>query len=71
MPGGVGALDGGLIGMLVIYGVPATAATAAVLAYHAVALWVPTLIGTLAFVLLRRDISRRRNETTTEQARAA
>jgi uncharacterized protein (TIRG00374 family) len=59
VPGGVGALDGGLIGMLVIYGVPATAATAAVLAYHAVALWVPTLIGTLAFVLLRRDIRRR------------
>jgi uncharacterized protein (TIRG00374 family) len=58
LPGGVGVLDGGLIGMLVIYGVPAIPATAAVLAYHAIALWVPTAIGTIAFMLLRRQIRR-------------
>lgn len=56
IPGGIGPLDGGLIGMLVVYGVRATPATAAVLAYHAIALWVPTIVGTLAFVLLRRQL---------------
>jgi uncharacterized membrane protein YbhN (UPF0104 family) len=55
-PGGVGALDGGLIGMLVLYGANASSATAAVLSYHAIALWVPTLVGTLAFLHVRRQI---------------
>ena len=56
VPGGIGALDAGLVGMLVLYGIDATQATAAVLAYHAIALWVPTLIGTVAFVFLRRQL---------------
>jgi uncharacterized protein (TIRG00374 family) len=54
VPGGIGALDAGLVGALVLYGIRATPATAAVIAYHAILLWVPTLIGTIAFVLLRR-----------------
>lgn len=54
VPGGVGALDAGLVGALVLYGVGATSATAAVIAYHAIVLWIPTLIGTVAFTLLRR-----------------
>lgn len=56
VPGGIGVLDGGLIAALVAYGTPATAAAAAVLAYHAIALWIPTLLGTVAFVLLRRTM---------------
>jgi uncharacterized protein (TIRG00374 family) len=56
IPGGIGALDFGLVGMLVLYGVNATDATAAVLVYHAIALWVPTVLGTIAFVLLRRQL---------------
>jgi uncharacterized membrane protein YbhN (UPF0104 family) len=55
-PGGVGALDAGLIGMLVLYGANASSATAAVLTYHTIALWVPTLVGTLAFTHMRRQI---------------
>lgn len=34
IPGGIGGLDGGLIGALVLYGVPAAGATAAVFAYR-------------------------------------
>jgi uncharacterized membrane protein YbhN (UPF0104 family) len=56
IPGGVGALDAGIVGALVIYGVNATHATAAVVIYHAIALLVPTVIGTIAFALLRRDL---------------
>ncbi len=57
VPGGIGVLDAGLVGMLVLYGVRSTPAAGAELAYHAIALWVPALIGTLAFVLLRRQMA--------------
>jgi uncharacterized protein (TIRG00374 family) len=56
-PGGVGGVDLGLVGTLVLYHVPVGAATAAVLAYRALALWVPTVVGLTAFVLLRRSLS--------------
>jgi uncharacterized membrane protein YbhN (UPF0104 family) len=54
VPGGIGVLDGSMIGMLVLYGVGGTVATAATLAYHAIALWVPAVWGTIAFVVLQR-----------------
>jgi uncharacterized membrane protein YbhN (UPF0104 family) len=53
IPGSIGVLDGSLVGMLVIYGVNATDSTAATVVYHSIALWVPALWGTIAFVLLR------------------
>ncbi len=56
VPGGIGVLDTGLVGMLVLFGAPAAPATAAVLIYHAVALWVTVVFGTVAFVLLRRTL---------------
>jgi uncharacterized membrane protein YbhN (UPF0104 family) len=54
VPGGIGVLDGSMIGMLVLYGAGGTEAAAATLVYHAISLWVPTLLGTVAFVLLQR-----------------
>jgi uncharacterized protein (TIRG00374 family) len=56
IPGGIGALDAGLVGALVLYGVNATSATTAVLVYHAIWLFVPLLIGSVAFLLLERNI---------------
>jgi len=58
VPGGIGGVDLGLVGALVLYRVPATAATAAVLAYRAVALWTPAVAGAVAFVFLRRSLRR-------------
>jgi uncharacterized membrane protein YbhN (UPF0104 family) len=55
VPGGIGVLDGSMIGMLVLYGVDGTVATAAALVYHAIALWVPAVLGTIAFVALQRS----------------
>ena len=49
-------LEAGLVGMLVLYGAPAANSAAAVLIYHAVALWVTSAFGTIAFLLLRRTI---------------
>jgi uncharacterized membrane protein YbhN (UPF0104 family) len=54
VPGGIGVLDGSFVGLFVLYGVGATAATAATIVYHAIALWVPAAWGTLAFIILRR-----------------
>jgi uncharacterized membrane protein YbhN (UPF0104 family) len=54
VPGGIGVLDGSLIGLLVIYGVGGTVATAATLVYHAISLWVPAVWGTIAFFVLQK-----------------
>ena len=54
IPGGIGVLDGSMIGMLVLYGVGGTVATAATLVYHAISLWVPALWGTAAFIVLQK-----------------
>ena len=50
VPGGIGVLEGGMLGALVLYGLPAAPTAAAVVLYHAIALWVPTLGGTVSFV---------------------
>jgi uncharacterized membrane protein YbhN (UPF0104 family) len=55
IPGNVGVLDGSLVGMFVLYGVSATLATAAIVVYHAIALWIPAMWGTIAFLVLRRS----------------
>jgi hypothetical protein len=54
LPAG-GAL--GLVGMLLLFGArPATQVIAAVVIYRAISLWVPALIGSVAFLRLRREI---------------
>ncbi len=75
VPGGIGVLDGSMVGMLVLYGSSATLATAATVVYHAIALWVPAMWGTLAFVILRRTrhrpINLRPSREERRRARAA
>lgn len=53
VPGNIGILDGSLVGMFVIYGVSATTATAATVVYHAIALWIPAVWGTVTYIVLR------------------
>ena len=50
-PGGVGGTEGGLIGMMVVYGAPVSSATAAVLGYRVFQLGLPAVLG--AVCLLR------------------
>jgi glycosyltransferase 2 family protein len=54
IPGGVGGIDGGLIGTFVVFGVAAAPTTAAVLAYRLILFWLPLLAGAVAFRGLRR-----------------
>jgi uncharacterized membrane protein YbhN (UPF0104 family) len=56
LPGGIGGIDGGLIGTLIVYGIPAAQATAAVLAYRVVLFWVPLVMGVPAWYFLRRGL---------------
>jgi uncharacterized membrane protein YbhN (UPF0104 family) len=57
IPGGIGGIDGGLIGALVLYGSPLPQAAAAVLAYRAFQLGVPAALGAIAFVRLRGTLN--------------
>ena len=56
LPGGIGGIDGGLIGTLIVYGIPAAEATAAVLAYRVVLFWIPLVMGIPAWFFLRRGL---------------
>jgi uncharacterized membrane protein YbhN (UPF0104 family) len=56
IPGGLGGVDGGLIGTLVIYGVSAGDAAVAVIAYRALVLAIPALLGLPALAILRRRL---------------
>jgi uncharacterized membrane protein YbhN (UPF0104 family) len=58
IPGGVGGIDGGLIGTLIVYGAPAAATAAAVLAYRVILFWLPLIVGGIAFGSLRKGLNR-------------
>jgi uncharacterized membrane protein YbhN (UPF0104 family) len=56
IPGGLGGIDGGLLGALVVYGLPAAISAAAILAYRVILFWLPLLLGAPAFVSLRKGL---------------
>lgn len=53
IPAGIGVLDAGLTGALVLYGVSPAHALTAVLLYHAIAFWLPALGGLVAYLRVR------------------
>jgi len=59
VPAGFLAVEGGLVGMLLLFHVrPGSAVIAAVIIYRAISLWVPAVIGSLAFLSLRRELGK-------------
>jgi hypothetical protein len=56
IPGGIGGTEGGLIGTFALYHAPLATTAVAVLAYRAVQLWLPALLGSLAFLQLRNSL---------------
>ncbi|HEY6695795.1 MAG TPA: YbhN family protein [Solirubrobacteraceae bacterium] len=52
-----GAVSGGLVGALLAFGVDADLAIVSVLAYRAIAIWVPAPVGLVALSALRRTIA--------------
>jgi uncharacterized protein (TIRG00374 family) len=57
-PGGVGAVDAGLIGAFVLFGLPSAEVFAAVLTYRVIAFWLPIPPGIIAFFQLRNTVNR-------------
>jgi uncharacterized membrane protein YbhN (UPF0104 family) len=57
LPGGLGGIDGGLLGTLVVYGTPVAPTVAAVLAYRLILFWLPLVVGAVAFLSLRRALN--------------
>jgi uncharacterized protein (TIRG00374 family) len=56
LPGGVGGVDGGMIGSFVAFGVDFGLAAVAVLTYRAFAFWLPTIPGAIAYFQLRKTV---------------
>ena len=53
-----GAVSGGMVGVLLAFGVEADLALASVLSYRALAIWLPAPVGLLAIGSLRRTVAR-------------
>jgi uncharacterized protein (TIRG00374 family) len=62
LPGGIGGVDGGMIGAFAAFGVPLPLVVPAVLAYRIFTFWLPTIPGAIAYFQLRRTVSRWRDE---------
>jgi uncharacterized protein (TIRG00374 family) len=71
LPGGVGGVDGGMIGAFIGFGVDDGLAVVAVLTYRAFAFWLPTIPGAIAFFQLRRTVARWRAERERRRGAAA
>jgi len=61
IPGGIGGVDGGMIGALAAFGVDAGVAVLAVLSYRLFAFWLPTVPGVIAYFQLRRRVQQWRH----------
>jgi uncharacterized membrane protein YbhN (UPF0104 family) len=62
LPGGIGGVDGAMIGAFSAFGISPSLAVVSVLAYRAFAFWLPTLPGAVAYLQLRRTVNRWRTE---------
>lgn len=73
IPGGVGGVEGGLIGAYVAFDVDAGLAVVAVLVFRACTFWLPLIPGVIAFIRLRGTVERWRRsrpEGATIQSKA-
>jgi uncharacterized membrane protein YbhN (UPF0104 family) len=62
VPGGIGGVEGGMVGVFVACGVPLSLAVVATIAYQAISTWLPVAPGLGAYWSLRRRIARWREE---------
>jgi putative heme transporter len=58
LPGGLGGVEGGMIGAFAAFGVDFNLALLAVLSYRAISFWLPTVPGAIAYFQLRRTVAR-------------
>ena len=70
VPAGIGVVEGGMLGLLVLFGAPAICAGVAVLAYRAISTGLTLALGGAAFLTLRRRAPRT-SSFSAHRARAA
>lgn len=58
IPGGIGGVEGGMIGSFIAFGVNGSTAVLAVLAYRIISFWLPVLPGSVAYLQLRSTVSK-------------
>ena len=61
LPGGIGGVEGGMIGAFLAFGVNGSLAVLAVLGYRTISYWLPTLPGVIAYFRLRRGVAGRKH----------
>ncbi len=71
LPGGLGGVEGGMIGAFAAFGVDFNLSVVAVLSYRAISFWLPTLPGVIAYFQLRRTVARWRDEQNAQPAGVA
>jgi uncharacterized protein (TIRG00374 family) len=57
LPGGIGGVEGGMVGAFVAFGVSPELALVAVIAYRGFAFWLPIVPGVISWITLRRTVS--------------
>jgi uncharacterized membrane protein YbhN (UPF0104 family) len=62
LPGGIGAVEGGMIGTYIAFGVNSGLAVVAVLSYRIFSFWLPTIPGGVAYWQLRKTVARWRQK---------
>jgi putative heme transporter len=70
LPGGLGGVEGGMIGAFAAFGVDFNLSVLAVLSYRGISFWLPTLPGGVAYFQLRRTVARWRDEQSAYPAAA-
>lgn len=70
LPGGIGGVDGGMIGAFAAFNVDAGLAVVAVLVYRGFTFWLPTVPGIFAYLGLRRTVERWRAQRLAERREA-
>jgi uncharacterized membrane protein YbhN (UPF0104 family) len=62
LPGGLGGVEGGMIGVFAAFGVDFNLSVLAVISYRGISFWLPTLPGAIAYLQLRRKVAQWREE---------
>jgi uncharacterized protein (TIRG00374 family) len=71
VPGGIGGVEGGMIGAFAAFGVNLELATLAVLSYRAISFWLPTIPGGIAYFQLRHTVAGWREDDGEDERGAA
>jgi uncharacterized protein (TIRG00374 family) len=68
LPGGLGGVEGAMIGAFAAFGVDFNLSVLAVLSYRGISFWLPTVPGAIAYFQLRRTVARWREEEGSQGA---